>query len=69
MMRWAGHVADVGEERNACRILVEKPERNRPLDKPRRGWEIVLKYYISDNYDRVWSGFIWLMIWTSGAIL
>jgi hypothetical protein len=25
-MRWAGHVARMGEKRNACRILVGKPE-------------------------------------------
>jgi hypothetical protein len=30
-MRWAGHVARIGEERNAYRLLVRKPERKRPL--------------------------------------
>jgi hypothetical protein len=35
-MRWAGHVARVGEESNAYRISVGKPERNRPLTKLRR---------------------------------
>ena len=29
--RWAEHVARVGEERNACRVLVGKPEGKRPL--------------------------------------
>jgi hypothetical protein len=37
-MRWAGHVARMGEKRNAYRILVGKPERKRPLGKPRRRW-------------------------------
>jgi hypothetical protein len=36
-MRWAGHVARLGEKRNAYRILVGKPEGKRPLGRPRRG--------------------------------
>jgi hypothetical protein len=35
-MRWAGHVARMGEKRNAYRILVGKLERKRPLGRPRR---------------------------------
>jgi hypothetical protein len=34
-MRWAGHVAQMGETRNAYRILVGKPEGKRPLVIPR----------------------------------
>jgi hypothetical protein len=30
-MRWAGHVARMGEKRNAYRLLVGKPEGKRPL--------------------------------------
>jgi hypothetical protein len=37
-MRCAGHVARIGEKRNACRILVGKPEGKRPLVRPRRKW-------------------------------
>jgi hypothetical protein len=37
-MRWAGHVARLGEKRNAYRILVGKPEGKRPLGRPRRRW-------------------------------
>jgi len=37
-MRWAGHVARMGEERGAYRVLVRKPEGKRPLGKPRRRW-------------------------------
>jgi hypothetical protein len=33
-MRWAGHVARVGEKRNAFRIFVGKPERKGPLGRP-----------------------------------
>jgi hypothetical protein len=37
-MRWAGHVARMGEERGAYRVLVGKPEGRRPLGRPRRRW-------------------------------
>ena len=36
--RWAGHVARMGEERGAYRVLVGKPEGKRPMGKPRRRW-------------------------------
>jgi hypothetical protein len=37
-LRWAGHVTRMGEKRNAYRLLVGKPERKRPLGRPRRRW-------------------------------
>ena len=37
-MRWAGHVARMGEEREVCRFLEGKPEGRRPLERPRRRW-------------------------------
>jgi hypothetical protein len=37
-IRWAGHVARMGEKRNAYRLLVGKPEGKRPLGRPRRRW-------------------------------
>jgi hypothetical protein len=37
-MRWTGHVARMGEERGAYRVLVGKPEGKRPLGRPRRRW-------------------------------
>jgi hypothetical protein len=38
-MRWAGHVARMGEKRGAYRILVGRPEGRRSLGRPRRRWE------------------------------
>ena len=38
-MRWAGHVARMGEERGVYRVLVGKPVGRRPLVRPRRRWE------------------------------
>jgi hypothetical protein len=37
-MRWMGHVARMGERRNAYRLLVGKPEGSRSLGRPRRRW-------------------------------
>ena len=37
-MRWAGHVARMGEEGGVYRVLVGKPEGRRPLGRPRRRW-------------------------------
>ena len=42
-MRWAGHVARMGEERDVHRMLVGKPEEKRPLGRPRRTWEDNIK--------------------------
>ena len=37
-MRWAGHVARMGEERGVYRVLLGKPEGRRPPGRPRRRW-------------------------------
>jgi hypothetical protein len=38
-MRWAGHVALMGERRHVYRVLVGKPDGKSPLGKPRCKWE------------------------------
>ena len=48
-MRWAGHVARMGEERGVHRILVGKPEGKRPLGKPRLRWEDNIKMDLNDK--------------------
>jgi hypothetical protein len=42
-MRWAGHVARMGEGRGAYRVLVRRPEGKRPLGRPRHRWEDNIK--------------------------
>jgi hypothetical protein len=37
-MRWAGHVARMGEKRNVYRLLVRQPEGKRTLGRPRHMW-------------------------------
>ena len=43
IMRWAGHVARIGEGRGMYRVLVGKPEGKRPLGRPRHRWEDNIK--------------------------
>jgi hypothetical protein len=38
-MRWAGHVARMGDVRKVYKVLAGKPEGKRPLERPRRRWE------------------------------
>ena len=42
-MRWAGHVARMGERRVVYRVLVGRPEGKQPLGNPRRRWEDDIK--------------------------
>jgi hypothetical protein len=63
-MRWAGHVAQMGEKRNAYRLLVGK----RPLGRPRRRW--IILGWILERWDGVmWTGLVWLRIGTGGELL
>jgi hypothetical protein len=68
-MRWAGHVARMGEGRNVYRVLVGKPERKRPLGRPRRRWEDGIKMGFRKIGCGVWSGFTWLRIGILGGLL
>jgi hypothetical protein len=42
-MRWAGHVARMGEGRGVYRVLVGRPEGKRLLERPRRRWDDSIK--------------------------
>jgi hypothetical protein len=56
-MRWAGHVARMGEKRNAYRILVKMPEGKRPLGRPRRRWVDNIKMGLREIE---WDGVDWI---------
>ncbi|KAJ4439467.1 hypothetical protein ANN_07591 [Periplaneta americana] len=55
-LRWAGHVARMGEPRNAYGVLVGRSEGKRPLGRPRRRWEDNIKMDLREvGYeDRDW---------------
>jgi hypothetical protein len=54
---WAGHVARIGEKRNAYRILVGKSEGKRPLGRLRRRWEDNIRM---DLREIGWSSVDWI---------
>jgi hypothetical protein len=56
-IRWAEHVARMGEKRNAYRILVGKPEGKRRLGRPRRRWVGNIKM---DLREIGWNGMDWI---------
>ena len=68
-MRWAGHVARLGEDRMVHRVLVGKPEGKRPLGRPRRRWEDNIKTDLQEVGGVVVTGWSWLRIRTGGGHL
>ena len=63
-MRWAGHVADMGEGRGLYRALVGKPEKKRPLGRPRRRWEDNIKMDLQEVGGGCGDWMDWLRIGT-----
>jgi hypothetical protein len=63
-MRWAGHITRMWEGRGVCGVLVGKPERKRPLGRPRRKWKDnrPIKADLQQMGCGVWTGLSWLGI-------
>ena len=57
-MRWAGHVARMGEESGVYRVFVGKPEGKRPLGRPRCRWVDNIRTDLQEvecgYMDRIW---------------
>jgi hypothetical protein len=68
-MRWAGHVARMGEDRKVYKVLVGKSEGKRPLGRPRRRWEDGIRMDLREIGLGVWIGFDWLRTGTGGRLL
>jgi hypothetical protein len=68
-MRWAGHVARMGDRRGAYRVLVGRPEGRRPLGRPRRRWKDNIKMDLQQVGWGAWTGLIWLKIGTGCGLL
>jgi hypothetical protein len=70
-MKWMGHVTQMGEKRNACRILVGKPHRKRPLGRSRVRWVNNIKTDLGNIKwgGGVLTGLVWFGIRTSGGLL
>jgi len=65
-MRWAAHVALMGEISGVYRVLVGKPEGKRPLGRPRHRWKIILRWILKWDVG-AWTGSGWLRIGTGGG--
>jgi hypothetical protein len=63
-LRWAGHVARMGEVRGVHRVLVGKPKGKRLLGRPRRRWEIILRWIFRKLEGVMGIGWSWLRIGT-----
>jgi hypothetical protein len=68
-MRWAGHVARVGEGRNVYRVLVGKPEGKSLLEDQGIDGRMVLKWTLGRLAGKGWNGITWLRIGTVGGLL
>ena len=69
-MRWAGHVARMGEGRGVHRVLVGKSEGKKPLGRPRRRWQDNIKMDLQEKLDgAVGTGWSWLRIGRGGWYL
>jgi hypothetical protein len=69
-MRWAGHVARMGEDRGVHRVLMGKPEGKRPLGRPGRRWEDNIKMDLREVGGGVMgTGWSWFRIGTGGGHL
>ena len=68
-MRWARHVARMGERRGLYRILVWKPEGKRPLGRPWHRWEDNNMMNLQEVVCGVWTGSSCLRIGTGGGHL
>jgi hypothetical protein len=70
-MRWAGHVARMGEERKVYTVLVGKPEGKRPLGRPRRRWEDGIRMDLREIGlgGGVWIGLDCLRTGTGGGLM
>jgi hypothetical protein len=68
-LKWAGNMARMGERIGAYRALVGKPERRRPLGRPRHKWEDNIKMDLRQMGWGTWTGSILLRIGTGGGLL
>jgi hypothetical protein len=68
-MRWAGHVARMGEGRGVNRVLVRRPEGRRPLVRRKNRWEDNIKMDLREIKIDEATGFNWLRIGSGCGLL
>jgi hypothetical protein len=68
-LKWAGHVARMGEGRGVYRVLVGRSEGKRPLGRPRLRWEDNIKMDLREIGIDGANWIHWLRIGSSGGLL
>jgi hypothetical protein len=68
-MRWAGHLAHKGQDREVYKVLVGKPEGKRPLGRAKRRWEDGTRMNLIEIGLGVWIGFDCLRTGTGSELL
>jgi hypothetical protein len=68
-MRWAGHVACMGDNTSAYSVLVGRQEGKRPLSRRRLGWKNNMKIDLQEEGWGPWTRLIWLSRRTGGGRL
>jgi hypothetical protein len=66
-MRWAGHVARIGDRTDG--VLVGRPKGRRPLGRPMHRRENDIKMDIQEVGWGAWTGLLWLRVGTGGGLL
>jgi hypothetical protein len=68
-MRWARHVALMGEIKNAYKILVGNLKRRDRSENRGVVERIILEWILGEKVGKVWTGCIWLRIGNTGTLL
>jgi hypothetical protein len=68
-MGWEGHVARTGEMRNAYNILVENLKGRHHSEDLGVDVKITSEWILRKSVRKMWTGFIWLKLETSGGLL
>ena len=69
-IRYAVHVARMGERRGVYRVVVGKSDVKRPLGRRRCRCEDNIKMDLQEvECGEAWTGLIWLRMWTGGGLL
>jgi hypothetical protein len=68
-MIWAGHIARMGERRDAYRVFVGKHEGKSPLERLKCRWEGNIKMDLQEVEWAAWTGLMWLRLGTVGGHL
>jgi len=68
-IKWAGHVARMGDKRGVYRVVVRRPEGKKPLRRHRHTLKDNIKMDLYNLDEETWTGLVWLRIGRGGRHL